>query len=72
MKIGDLVTNSIAIGISRSWRPEGHKGIIINISKVPLNLGHHIGVIETTDLDVLLDDGTIGTYDSGSFKIVDH
>ena len=72
MKIGDIVHNTIPIGVSQSWRPAGHSGIIVNVSKAILDLGSRIGKIETTDIAVLLDDGTVNTYDSKSFKIIDN
>jgi len=72
VKVGDIVMNEMAIGVSKSWRPAGHRGLIINLSKAMINMGPRIGEVATTDILVLLDDGTLNTYDSKSFRLVDN
>jgi hypothetical protein len=68
MKVGDLVKNFHAIGISDTWRPSGGLGVIIKI--VPSVLELSFGTIESTDLLVLYQDGTVSTYGSAAFKVI--
>lgn len=71
MKVGDMIKNYTSIGIGDSLRPAGHTGLVLDVINRDVDFGQTIGVITMTDITVLLDDASVGMYDTGSFSLLD-
>jgi len=67
MKVGDIVSNPVRIGVGQSIREPGQRGLVVGVEKVKLLIGSSRVPVERTDITVLLDDGAMYTYDSGGF-----
>lgn len=69
MRVGDTVKNCVPIGIGETLRPAGHVGLVLDITERSVDFGQ-IGVVVMTDVTVLLDDASVGVYDTGSFSLI--
>lgn len=68
MRIGDVVRNFVNIGTRESWRPTGQIAIVIDTGNSVIYSQR--GAIARTNLTVMLNDGSLFTYDSASFEII--
>lgn len=66
MKVGDIVSNPIRVGVKSSIREVDHaRGLIVGVEEVMLR---GIGFLRT-DITVLLNDGAMHKYDSAGFEV---
>ena len=73
MKIGDVVKNIINVGLHNgSFREPGYIGIVVDVGLSWVAIGAYQKPIRRTDITVMLNDGSVATYDSAGFSVISY